>query len=83
MVEDEKMTNMTQSQVVEACRGHKYLLFRRSSDFLLVGVNCALVPHNANKREINNKETRYIGYRSCAFMEYLTYKLPFTQPLKK
>ena len=77
MVEDEEMRNMTSSQIIEACQGHKYLLFRLASDFSLVGVNCDVVRLVATRKHPADVQTRYISYRSCDLMEYITYKIPY------
>ena len=77
------MFRMTRRHIMEACQGNKYLLLRNASDFSLVGVNCALALLNARRKGVNDNQTRYIGYRTCDLMEYITHKIPFTQPLKK
>ena len=69
---------MTVKNLIKACKENKYILLRHELGFVL-GVNCK-APFIDKRPIINeNRETQYIGFIPCSFMEYISNKNPFVK----
>ena len=65
---------MTVSEVCDACKKHKYVLFRFPSGNQM-GVNSKIVEIAMKNRDYNSFGlTDYIGFTPCSYMEYISKK---------
>ena len=62
------------SSLKRAIEQNRFILVRHFNGYLY-GINCK-IPFRWLQ---DNEETVIIGWRSCSFHEYLTYKIPFTK----
>lgn len=73
------MKNLTVKQVHNACRKHKYLLFRLENGEK-VGINGKIADIARKRYHLHGqKPTKYVGFTPCTFHEYITHKYPFVE----
>lgn len=69
---------MTGNQIVKACKKHKYIILRSSTN-RKYGFNAKMVGITIRVKKPNLKlKTMFVSYEPCSFQEYITYKLPTT-----
>ena len=70
---------MTVKQVQQACKKHKYILFRRF-DGEVVGINGRIAKIARRLRRgayLDTDETSFVSFRPCGLQEYISAKSPF------
>lgn len=74
-----KIKNVTRQKLYNASLLYKYMILRYP-DGSFISINSKIT---RTKRPMKlliknpNKKTKFISFRSCSFMEYITHKIPF------
>lgn len=69
------MKNMTALEVYSVCTKNDYVLFRASESGVIWAFNCKCV-YAAMRHKFHSmhSQTRFISYRKCSFMDYISNK---------